>query len=67
MKLSKLIEGINNAESINFKETEITGISYNSLTTRKGDPFVCLVGENSDGHNYAQMAADKGAVALMTE
>lgn len=67
MKLSKLIEGINNAESINFKETEVTGISYNSLTTQKGDIFVCLVGENSDGHNYAQMAADKGAVALMTE
>ena len=67
MLLSKLISGIKNAEGINFKETEVTGISYNSKTTQKGDIFVCLVGENSDGHNFAKMAIDNGAVALMVE
>lgn len=67
MLLSKLISGIKNSESINFKETEITGISYNSKTTQKGEIFVCLVGENSDGHNYAKMAVENGAVALMVE
>ena len=67
MLLSKLILGIKNSEGINFKETEVTGISYNSKTTQKGDIFVCLVGENSDGHNFAKMAIDNGAVALMVE
>jgi len=67
MLLSKLISGIKNAEGINFKETEITGISYNSKTTQKGDIFVCLVGENSDGHDFAEMAINNGATALMVE
>lgn len=67
MLLSKLISGIKNAKSINFKDIDITGISYNSKTTKQGDIFVCLVGENSDGHNFAKMAADNGAAALMTE
>ncbi len=67
MLLSEIISGIKNSEGINFKETEIAGISYNSKTTQKGEIFVCLVGENSDGHNYAKMAIENGAVALMVE
>lgn len=67
MLLSEIIKEIKNAKEENFSQTEITGISYNSKTTKKGDIFVCLTGENSDGHDYAQMAVDNGAVALMTE
>lgn len=67
MLLSKIISGIQEAEYINQKEEEITGISYNSKTTRQGDIFVCLVGENSDGHNFAKMAVENGATALMVE
>ncbi len=67
MLLSKIISGIQEAECINQKEEEITGISYNSKTTRQGDIFVCLVGENSDGHNFAKMAIENGATALMVE
>ena len=67
MQLKELISKINNAESLNYLDTEITGISYNSKTTKKNDIFVCLVGENSDGHDYAKMAEENGAVALMVE
>ncbi len=67
MKLSKIIKRINNVKEVNFEEAEITGISYNSKTTKPGDIFVCLVGENSDGHDYANTAAEKGAKAIMTE
>jgi len=67
MLLSEIIKQINNAKEENFSQAEITGISYNSKTTKKGDIFVCLTGENSDGHDYAQMAVDNGAAALMTE
>ena len=67
MLLSEIIKQINNASTENYSDTEIKGISYNSKTTKNGDIFVCLTGENSDGHNFAQMAVDNGAVALMTE
>lgn len=67
MKLSELIKNLNYKETLNFEDVEITGISYNSKTTQKGDIFVCLTGEHSDGHQYAQNAVEKGAVALLTE
>lgn len=67
MKLDELIEYLKYKDLINFRNVEISGISYNSLTTKKGDIFVCLVGEHTDGHEFAQSAIDKGAVALLVE
>ncbi len=67
MKLDELIEYLKYKDLINFKNIDITGISYNSNTTKKGDIFVCMVGEHTDGHKYAKMAIDKGAVALLVE
>ena len=51
MKLDELIEYLDYKDLINFKNIDITGISYNSKTTKKGDIFVCLVGEHTDGHD----------------
>lgn len=67
MKLDELIEYLKYKDLINFKNVNITGISYNSKTTKKGDIFVCLVGEHTDGHEYAKMAIDNGAAALLVE
>lgn len=67
MRLDELIEYLKYDDLINFKRVEITGISYNSKTTKKGDIFICLVGEHTDGHEYAQMAIDNGAAALLVE
>ena len=67
MKLDELIEHLDYKDLINFKNIDITGISYNSKTTKKGDIFVCLVGEHTDGHEYAQNAIENGAVALLVE
>lgn len=67
MKLDELIEYLKYKDLINFKNVEISGISYNSHTTKKGDIFVCLVGEHTDGHEYAKMAIESGAVALLVE
>ncbi|MBQ3310583.1 UDP-N-acetylmuramoyl-L-alanyl-D-glutamate--2,6-diaminopimelate ligase [bacterium] len=66
MKLDELVENID-CEKINFENVEITGLSYNSKTTKKGDIFICLVGEYTDGHKYIQSAEENGAVALFTE
>ncbi len=67
MKLEKLIEKLKYIKLINFENIEITGISYNSKTTKQGDIFVCLPGEHSDGHEYAQDAIKKGAGAILAE
>lgn len=67
MKLDELIEYLDYKDLINFKNIDISGISYNSKTTKKGDIFICLVGEHTDGHEYAQMAIDAGAAALLVE
>lgn len=67
MKLDELIEYLDYKDLINFKNIDITGISYNSKTTKKGDIFVCLVGEHTDGHEFAQSAIENGASALLVE
>jgi len=67
MKLEELIEYLDYKDLVNFKSVEVSGISYNSQTTKQGDIFICLVGEHTDGHEYAQMAIDSGAVALLVE
>ncbi len=67
MKLDELIEHLDYKDLINFKNVEISGISYNSKTTKKGDIFICLTGEYADGHEYAKNAIENGAVALLVE
>lgn len=68
MKLNDLIKNLDYKELVNFEnavDIDISGISYNSKTTKSGDIFVCLVGEYSDGHDYFEGAL--GALALMVE
>lgn len=66
MDLDELIEGIE-CEKINYENVEITGLSYNSKTTDEGNIFICLVGENTDGHEYVKAAEKRGAVAIFAE
>lgn len=67
MLLSEILKGIKDYKLKNYKDVEVNGISYNSQITKASDIFVCLKGEHSDGHKYAQMAVDNGAVALFCE
>lgn len=68
MKLSELIKDVDIVEKYNYNaDINISGISYNSKTTKAGDIFVCLRGEHVDGHNFAADAVTKGAVAVMCE
>lgn len=67
MKLIDLVSDVNIKEKYNYRDVDVTGISYNSKTTRKGDIFVCLRGEHVDGHNFAEDAVEAGAVAIMCE
>ncbi len=67
MYLKDLLKLLDDYKTENFDNVDITGISYNSMTTKKGDIFICIRGEASDGHKYAQNAVDKGAIALFCE
>lgn len=67
MFFNEFAKNFADAEIINPQNVEIKGISYNSKQTRPGDIFVCLKGENTDGHKYAESALEKGAVALLCE
>src|SRR5574344_2459616 len=67
MQLSELIKNIKTEKVVNNKDIDVKGISYNSKTIQKGEIFVCLKGEYSDGHQFAQMALDNGASALFCE
>jgi len=68
MELKTIIKDVEVVEKYNYDENiNITGINYNSNTTKKGDIFVCLRGEHVDGHNFAEDAVKKGAVAVMCE
>ena len=68
MLLKNLTRLLKEFQTVNYDENvEITGLSYNSLTTKQGDMFICIRGEASDGHKYAANAIEKGAVALFCE
>ena len=45
--------------------TEISNISTDSRTIKEGDLFVALIGENFDGHDFANQAIEKGAMGIV--
>jgi len=67
MKLSALLErvGVNRAEEAT--DVTITGISFDSRTTTRGDLFVAVPGYHADGHDFIRDAVANGAVAVVGE
>ena len=48
-------------------EPSISGVSIDSRTIKKGDLFICLRGENFDGHNFIKEALRKGASGVVIQ
>lgn len=67
MKLSQLLEKVDCICVNGDVETEITSMEYDSRKVQKGSLFICIKGFQSDGHDFAQMAVEKGAAALLVE
>jgi UDP-N-acetylmuramoyl-tripeptide--D-alanyl-D-alanine ligase len=63
MKLSQLQSVVGG--EIYGGDTEFNGAAYDSRDAFPGCLFVCLQGERTDGHNYINSAAEKGAVAAI--
>ena len=49
------------------EDPEVNDLQYDSRKVEKGSVFFCLRGENSDGHDFAAMAEEKGACAFVCE
>ncbi|MCL2145022.1 MAG: UDP-N-acetylmuramoyl-L-alanyl-D-glutamate--2,6-diaminopimelate ligase [Endomicrobia bacterium] len=47
--------------------TDISGVSYDSRTLKKGDVFFALPGHNTDGKKFIMDAVSKGASAVVAE
>lgn len=67
MKLKELLSGLNILTMTADMETEISGISYDSRSTKPGDLFVAIVGTVSDGHQYIEKAINAGAAAVLCQ
>ncbi len=67
MKLSQLLTGVDVTELQADPDLEISGVSYDSRTTRPGDLFVAVTGFAADGHKFIPMALEKGAAAVLCE
>lgn len=66
MNLENLIKNLE-AKVIGETNIDILDITYNSKKVKKGSLFVCLCGENSDGHDFAKDAERNGAAAILCE
>ena len=66
MLLKEILDKIE-YNGINYTETDISDIVYDSRKVRKNVMFVCLKGARFDGHEYAQNAYDDGCRCIMTE
>ena len=68
MELKKLLQGIAIKEKYCMKDDcIILDVVISSKAKTKNGIFVCLVGTNTDGHDYALEAVENGCVAVVCE
>ena len=67
MKLRELLAGVPICAGSADLEMEISGVSYDSRTTRPGDLFVAMTGFATDGHQYIAKALANGAAAVLCQ
>ncbi len=63
--LSTLLAGMSTGKVRGDLDTPVTGISYDSRTTQRGDAFFAIQGEHTDGHKYIDSAIRAGASAII--
>ncbi|MBI4418438.1 MAG: UDP-N-acetylmuramoyl-L-alanyl-D-glutamate--2,6-diaminopimelate ligase [Ignavibacteriales bacterium] len=75
MKLSPLLAGIQVTKMFQTMfgrmvvthDVEVRGIQYDSRRVQRGDCFVALVGQGTNGHLYLQEAINRGASVLVVQ
>jgi UDP-N-acetylmuramoyl-L-alanyl-D-glutamate--2,6-diaminopimelate ligase len=67
MLLLEALEQIPGIDRAGILDAEIRGISYDSRSVQKGDLFVAIRGEKTDGARFVRQAVEKGAAAVASE
>lgn len=67
MKLRELIKNLSIIEMNADAELKISGVSYDSRKTEKGDMFVAIRGFEADGHKFIPKAVENGAAVILCE
>ena len=67
MKFNQLLKNVEILSGNGNLEVEIADVKFASGGVTKGSLFVCLVGKDFDGHEYAKTAESYGAVAIVSE
>ena len=70
MKLKEVLRDVDYKAASEFPrglDIDIKGVSNDSKTVGADNLFIAVSGVNSDGHRYANEAADKGASAVVLE
>jgi UDP-N-acetylmuramoyl-L-alanyl-D-glutamate--2,6-diaminopimelate ligase len=67
VQLERLIDALAPADVRNGSPAEITDLAYDTRTVEPGAAFFCIPGANTDGHDLAPDAVDRGAAALVVE
>jgi len=67
MKLYKFLNQISYILINGYMELNIDNVSYDSRKLNLNSLFVCLSGNNVDGHSFIDEAVKNGAIAILVE
>ena len=65
--LDTVIRGLEKVDKSRTENVVINGVTNDSRKVKKGHLFVAIRGESFDGHEYVNMAIQKGAVAIVVD
>lgn len=65
MQLKEILDRVNYEIISGSTDIDISDVIYDSRKVVKDCVFVCLVGANVDGHQFIDMAIEKGAAAII--
>jgi UDP-N-acetylmuramoyl-L-alanyl-D-glutamate--2,6-diaminopimelate ligase len=65
VNLRELLAGADVVEIVGDGEVEISGLAYDSRRVLPGTLFFCVPGHTADGHEFAPLAVQAGAVAVV--
>ncbi|MDN3014851.1 UDP-N-acetylmuramoyl-L-alanyl-D-glutamate--2,6-diaminopimelate ligase [Paenibacillus sp. BSR1-1] len=67
MKLHKLLENLHLLTPYEGEDPDIISIENDNRKVQNGSLFICIKGYTVDGHDFADSAVEKGAVAILAE
>jgi UDP-N-acetylmuramoyl-L-alanyl-D-glutamate--2,6-diaminopimelate ligase len=67
MDLERLVTALGPLEVRGGAPTDVTDLAYDARAVGPGALFFCVPGARADGHDFAEEAVERGAVALVVE